>query len=884
MAVLVDWLLGSIVAEAVGRAVSGGDRLLGANYGPELRRIVAGAIDEAIETVAPDLSVDDASFLRSVLFTRDVAGVHLETPNASGLREFLGRWTSELDRPEFGDVGYLTGLGIDSGRLADAICDSVLSGVEADARAGGRLGTVAEWLWRDRHDAAVASQTALLGTLVDRFSVMRTDAPPNPASGGLPAEAPHFTGRGAVLDELRRRIASHDPAGTSGMVLGIYGMPGVGKTALAVRVAREHAGRYADHALFIDLHGYTTGIEPLSPLAALEQLIRDAGEPSSATTSDLATLHARWQSMMARRRALIVLDNARDSKQVAPLLPGVPGCLVLVTSRRQLTAIPEVVSLGLGVLSPDEAESLFVRSANLPSAASGPALRDLVASGGGVPLALLILASRLRGAPAGAIDQLLADVADARDRLDVLSPEDLGLRAAFGVSVDRLDPLFRDLYWMVGLHVGPSLSPPSLAALADVTPEQTRRALRHFAEHHLVEPDIDAESQSRYQIHDLLGAYARELAREHLSAEATGAAYFRLVEFYGDCLDVVDRLVGPGESLTGAGPPAGPTRGVPLVDERSARAWLAAERANLLALAAVVPAKEGSLVGLIAARHLRRIGYYGSARELYQYVHDASTTSGDELVRAHAVRGLADDARLTGDPRAAHDGYQRAREVYQALGHAQGLADALRGLGDTARITGQYPAAETYYQQAYDTYATIDHRLGMTNARYGQATIARLAGDHETARAWYSEVRDAYRDLGNPLGLAHSLRGLADTAFASGRYPEAYDLYHEALGQYTAVADPRGTADALTGIAHVHRVAGHHERARQAFQEAHDLYQSIGDGLGQANALWGLGLVAGADNATESADLLRQALAGFERIGSPNVDVVRAAVERLSGS
>lgn len=183
------------------------------------------------------------------------------------------------------------------------------------------------------------------------------------AGGGLPGEVADFTGREEVLGQLGRQIGRHDPAGVAVAVHSIDGMGGVGKTALAVHLAHEHAGRYPDGAFFIDLHGYTPGIAPAPPEAALDQLLRDAGVPASAIPAGLGPRQVRWRSLMAVRRALIVFDNAVNSDQVRPLLPGAAGCLVLITSRRRLTGLPEVYPLALSVLTPQEAASLFSRIA-----------------------------------------------------------------------------------------------------------------------------------------------------------------------------------------------------------------------------------------------------------------------------------------------------------------------------------------------------------------------------------------------------------------------------------------------------------------------------------------------------------------------------------------
>jgi tetratricopeptide (TPR) repeat protein len=887
---LVDLLVGTIASELVGRAVSGGRRLLlGQEYEPALRRVTATAIDQAIEQVAPGLTGEQAAHLRSVLAEGRLSGDPAIT-NAAQLRAVLREWTAGLDRPEFGVEGYLSGLGVDPRRLADAVCDGILAGIEADARAGGALGAAADWLRRDREVAVLESHTDLLEAIRDRMNALVAGEPAadppeaGPPAGGLPGQARALVGRDQALAELRRRAAGHDPSGPVAAVHVIHGMAGVGKTALAVQVAREHAHRYPDHLLFLDLHGSTPGAEPMPPEPALEQLLRDAGERAGQLPTDLAGLAARWRSTMARRRALLVLDNARDSEQVLPLLPGAAGCLVLVTSRRRLAAVPDAVAFELGLMPDDEAAALF-RDTVGDRDIRPDHLSRLVAACGGVPLAVVILAGRLRSDPTIDPAWLVADLADASGLLTELSPEELGVRAAFDVTVRRLPAERARIYDLLGRHPGPRITPPAVAALAGGSHREARAALRDLADHHLIEPVPAGGSGPGYRIHDLLRQFARERADASFTPAERACAAGRLAAFYRTCLAAVDRLTGFTAETSDADVARAAGYGVVLADAGAARRWFAAERDNIVAFAPTAPGADGARMCLIAGGHLRRSGRYTAGREVYLRAHRAYRELGDLPGEADAIRSVADIDRLTGRYRPAREGYRRAHDMYAAAGRSREVATSLRGLADVARLLGEYDAATADYLRARDRYRAIGHDLGVANAVHGLGTVSRTTGDYDLAREHYTQAGTTYQRLGNQLGEAHSWFGLAETAFARGDYPEADRQYRAALDLYTALDDARGMADAVRGIAHLDRLAGDLPAARDGFQQAYDIYTRIGDELGRATAAWGLGLVARAGEATDqAAGYWRDALEIYERLGTPDVRAVRAALDSLAGA
>jgi tetratricopeptide (TPR) repeat protein len=880
---LVDLLLAAIMSEVIGRATGGAlPWRLDPEYEARFRRVIVAALDEAIAEVAAGLDGDAARQLHRAMvqgFTRhDLRPI----TTAEDMRSALERWITELAPQGLGTAGF------DAGQLSQAIFRRIIARMTSDALAGGLIGSTAQWLWRPGEPASVAGHAGLVEAARIHLEASETgERGTGPirayqSSGGLPAQAQPFVGRADALAAMAARVLRHDPSGPAGSVHVIHGMAGIGKTAFAMEVARAHTDRYPDHLLFLDLQGNTPGVEPMRVEAALEQLLRDIGEPTTTIPAEPAARMARWRSVMARRRSILVLDNASDAEQVIPLLPAAIGCLVLITSRRRLAAVLAAVPFELGLLPEDEMTAFF-REAVGDRAITADDLATTVAACAGVPLAAMIIVARLRSEPIAVVHEIAQDLADATERLYELSPEDLGVRAAFAVSVRRLPRERARMFDMLGWHPGPSVSAVPMAVMADVPLRAARRLLHELADQHLLEADLDAGPESRYHLHDLLRLFARERATEAFPAAERSAAERRLARFYRTCLVALDRVNGlaQGEEESAATARYGVTLSAP----EESRRWFAAERENIAAFAPAATGADAVEMCLIAGGHTRRSGRYIQGRDLYQRAYQEATRIGDRLRAADAVRYLADIDRLTGRYQDARDGYQSARQMYKATGHGDRVAAALRGLADVANLLGDHAAAAANYAAAYDAYSEIGNQLGMANASHGMGNVARMRGDYPAAQQQYSSALATYLRLGNQLGEAHARLGLADTEFARGRGADADAHYRAALALYTTLGDPRGIADTVRGIAHLDRVSGDLAGARDGFERVRDIYLHIGDDLGRATALWGLGQVAQASGLIDEATLRwREALEVYERIDAPDVDRVRTAIRHLTGA
>jgi len=731
---LAGALLSWLVAKGGGAAVRGVRLLLGDVQQQALAKIVASATQEVAER-ADGLDQQQREHLRAVLNEGRGAPGGVRVWSEADLRAALAGWAAVLDRPQLGGDGYLSTLGLRADRVGDDLANAILIRVQDDARRGGPLGPVADWLWRDGISGQLHDLCADVQGLMQRANRVETAvgasvAPPG-AGGVLPGEVEYFVGRTAALAQLRERVGSHGPVGVVVVIHAITGMAGVGKTALAVHAAHEHAAGYPDGQFFVDLCGYTAGVQPLTPDGALDDLLRQAGLAGQEIPAGLAARQAAWRRLLAGRRALVVLDNARDSAQVRPLLPMAPGCLVLVTSRSRLVALTEATPLPLDVLALPEAATMFATVVGSDRCPDPGDVDRVVLAVGQLPLAVRIAAGRLLQDRTATVGRLAAELEDTRRRLDELSPEQAGVRAAFMVSLGRLDWSQQLAYWMVGLHPGPTLTPPVLAALADVPAARAASLLRDLCDLNLLDPVAQGEDRAvRYESHDLVRDHARELASIHLSQPEQLAALDRLAAFYAE-------LAGSGD-------------------------WrrVMAERNNLVSFAQAHRAASAAATFQAAAHSLLDTGYYRHSASLYQAAHDICTTIGDRLGQADALLGLGHLDRLTGQYDSARTHHRNTLDIHTVIGDPRGQADALRGLGVLDLLTGQCDSARTYFHNALDIHTAVGNRQGQAKTLYNLGELDQVTGQYDSARTHYHNALDIYTAIGDRQGQAYALLSL----------------------------------------------------------------------------------------------------------------------------
>ena len=742
------------------------------------------------------------------------------------------------------------------------------------------------------------------------------------ATRALPRDIAAFTGRQAELADLVGALPGAAAAG--GGVVGIHaidGMAGVGKTTFAVHAAHRLTGTFPDGQFFLPLHAHTPGQRPVEPADALTSLLLTAGVPAAQIPPDLEARAARWRDAVAGKRVLLLLDDAARHEQVRPLLPGTPGSLVLVTSRRRLAALEDATVISLDVLPPGEAAALLARLARRPGLRPGDAaVGEITRLCGYLPLAIGMVASQLRHHSAWPAAGLAADLAAASDRLALMRAENMTVAAAFALSYQDLTAGSQQLFRRLGLVPGPGIDNYAAAALGDTSLDTARRHLDElFDQHLLTEP-----SPGRYQLHDLLREHARALAAADDPADSDTAAG-RLLDYYLHTALAAGRHIPAWTAAQGRPPPGPPPAYAPdLSTLQQAAAWLEAERPNLHAAADYAASSERHLhaVQLPAALgdFLRAQGHWDQATALHRTALAAARQAGDGPGQALALRQLGILAWQRGDMPAATASLTQAVDLYREAGDRPGQAYALdhlgvvhtltgdgraalatrqqalalaRGSGDLlaeavalnhlswAQLeTGDHAAAGANVKQSLALMRSLGHRIGEADALAGLGEVQRVVGDYQAAAASFTQAVALYRGIGYFHHLAAALNDLGLVQQLAGDYPAAAANHQEALQMQRDIGSRLGEAEALNSLGEVSSRTSATGQARDHYIQALTIARDIGVPMQEARALEGIGNSHLQDsNPGEAATYLQQALTIYERIGTPAAQRVREILE-----
>jgi tetratricopeptide (TPR) repeat protein/transcriptional regulator with XRE-family HTH domain len=655
----------------------------------------------------------------------------------------------------------------------------------------------------------------------------RAGAAPAQRRNDLPADLFDFTGReaeSALVEELLR---------TTGAVA-IDGMAGVGKTSLAVHVAHRLAATYPDGGLYLDLHGFTPGQEPLEPQAALGRLLGalDVTHPPAGA----AERAALWRSELARRRALVVLDNAVDADQVRPLLPGAGKSAVLVTSRHRLVSLDGVPPVSLEPLADVDAASLFGRAAGLAltdEEAVGRVLRQC----GGLPLALRMAGARLRHRPGWTVAVLAERLRDAASRFD----------SVFGMSLQQLDALQRRTFRLLGVLPGADFDAEVAGALADMPPGQVAAVLEDLVDAHLVQEP----SPGRYRMHDLIRQYAADLATEE--EPQAEAALRRVLRHYLAQAVAHDRILPlPHRREPAPGDPAKAMAWFDLeyvnlvacfdaaerlgVDEvvadlpQAMRVWFFRHRGTddqvrLLEAAAAAAARLGhdqQRASLLADLGYARAAAGHLAAALSAYELAAQSGPDDDLAAGLALRtGFV--RRDLGDLEAAQAHFRRARELFEKTGHRAGQSQALAFDGWVTLRLGRHGEA---VELARASVALADGPAQIT----GLVTLGLALASHdpvESLRTMHDALRLAEQtDLHHNQAWCHNYLGVALRIMGSPE--EALGHHRRAFELLEPLAEVQLEIDFLPTYAETCRAAGRNDEALALLDRTIELARELG--------------------------------------------------------
>jgi DNA-binding SARP family transcriptional activator/tetratricopeptide (TPR) repeat protein len=684
----------------------------------------------------------------------------------------------------------------------------------------------------------------------------------------LPAAVADFTGRAFELAALTKMLDRHLGSGAPAMVISaIGGTAGVGKTALAVEWAHRVASEFPDGQLHMNLRGYDPG-QPAPPAEALAGFLAALGVPGPQIPPDLDGRAAAFRSALAGRRVLIVLDNAHDAEQVRPLLPGEPGCLVVVTSRDLLAGL--VARDGarrvlLDVLPPVDAVALLRELIGMRADAEPQATARLADLCCCLPLALRVAAEVAAARPALSLTTL-SDELDGQDRLDTLEAggdQATAVRAVFSWSYGYLTADAAQTFRLLSLHPGADIDADAVAALAGTSNLEATEALAELARVSLIQQVVSG----RYGMHDLLRSYAAELAAVQDPETSPREGMTRLLDHYLYAVHRAAHVLFPSDVPLPAGEPGGPT----FSDEQQARTWLDAERANLVAVTAHASEHgwPGHAVGLSEAlfRYLEAGGFLADAH----VIHSAAARSAVQVADRAAEAGAA---FRVGTIYGQLGRYPEAEQHFQrALGLSRGAGDRvieLRVLHNLSQVyfrTDAYSDAAASCQQALELSRATGNRISEARTMQVLAVIATRQGRYSQAAAVLLSAIEASRQADDRVFLVSSLMVLGEIEVMQGRYQQGRLHLEEAgvVARQIGHAVFEAEVTRFLGLADMRE--GRHEQAAQQLQQALALLHDVGLASSEAHALCYLGeLDLRLARPEQAADNYRQALAIFRQI------------------
>ncbi|MEO5875763.1 MAG: tetratricopeptide repeat protein [Streptosporangiaceae bacterium] len=776
-----------------------------------------------------------------------------------------------------------------SDRQADALAvyqeTRALLDREHGSEPGDRLREVQQQILR--HDARLAALPRRAHDCVD---------PPHT----LPPVPDGFTGREAETAML----VGDQPDGVSVTI--IEGMPGIGKTALALHAARLLARQHPDARLYLDLCGHKPGQIALSPATALAELLRMLGSEPTWIPAGLKARSELWQRETAGRRVLLVLDDALDLPQIELLVPRSPGCRVLITTRRRLYEVPRSTRIDLNVLSPADAVALFTTAsggqAEFPAEITG----QIVAQLGHLPLAIRLVAVGLRDRYADDAQALLTDLMTSSPHAGDNWQHYPAIATAFELSYRQLTDRQRLLLRRMAANPCPRITLNAVAALGTDPPEALRQDIETLVDHHLASGD----ALTGYFLHDLTRLFGDDQDRREVAAADRRRSLGRLVEYYLRTADHADRLLHPYRRRMEVKSGGAPALEPPSAD--TAEEFFRDEWRNILAVAQYAIRhewkKQGADLINVLSKFLETAGLWEECAAAHEVALQAYRDLGDipgtgqtlleigiircrtghydialqnteEALRLH--RGLADEAAtaqtlnwtgaltwVTGHAREALANHQEARDIYQRIGEVHGEAESLRGSGIVYWSLGRLHESIQHLTASLTMFQEVGDRRSEAMAFNNLGELQRRRGLHRDALTSYQRSHEIFQKITGRQNKAIIQNNLGTIRHYKGDYPEALREYREALATFEATGDRRNVASVLTSIGTAYQQMEQHSEALIHFGKAREIATAIGERYELARALAGIATVEGASGKhQDSLDDFGTALSLAQSIG-----------------
>jgi DNA-binding SARP family transcriptional activator/Tfp pilus assembly protein PilF len=648
----------------------------------------------------------------------------------------------------------------------------------------------------------------------------------------LPSPPGPFVGRSGELAELDKTLGAGGAPGGTVVISTIGGIGGIGKTWLAVHWAHRNAGAFPDGQLYADLRGFSPTGDPASAAEVVQGFLHALGLASTEIPVDLPARAAVYRSLVAGRRMLIVLDDARDAEQVLPLLPGSPSCTVLITSRRRLAGLVTAHGarpLPLDVVSEAEARDMLVQRLGAERVAKEPqAVAALLGYCAGLPLALGVVAARAGTHPTFPLAALAEELRDRSARLDALGTDDpiADLRAVLSSSYDALDAATARVFGLLGHAPGPDIGLAAAAALTALSVPDVRSHLRGLEGAHLVRET----RPGRYRMHDLVRLYAAERAAQEQPGDALESALRALVDFYAGTAHDGDRLLSPLRTPFDTDQPDVTPGAHPLRSSDCAMSWFEAEHLCLLdahrfAVARGHHRQAWRLAWSLDTYHWRR-GNLDDRTAMLRTTLAAGESMGDRAQRALAHRLLGRAHAAQGRHADALEHLRVALTLFEEAGDAAGKAQTHLNLALAWEKHGDDRQALTHAVQNLRIRRTLDSPPREAEALNAVGWYHARLGHHRQSRRHCEEALVLCRRHRFREGEAFTLDSLGYLAHRTGEHTLALAHYGQALALRRELGDAFEEADTLAKIGDVCHALGRPAQAREAWEQARSLYVS----------------------------------------------------------
>ncbi|MDG4828741.1 tetratricopeptide repeat protein [Solwaraspora sp. WMMD1047] len=731
---------------------------------------------------------------------------------------------------------------------------------ELAARTGWSIGAIAGYFSgrvlppTDRFDVLVTvlgaqpAERGALATARDRaqesrrrqIRVLNAPVPRQLPVAGFP-----FVGRTRELAELdglvRGRSGRTGRAGAGprraaagvGTVAVLAGSAGVGKTSLAVYWAHRVSGHFPDGQLHVSLRGFDPARAPVSPAEVVRDLLEALGVATRAVPPSTAAQVGLYRSLVADRRMLIVLDDARDADQVRPLLPGSPGCLTLITSRDQLTGLVATHGarlVGLDVLPVADARDLLAaRLGDERVSAEPETVDELIHRCARLPLALAVVAARASTRPAFPLATLAEELRDAQHSLAAFAGQDGAAdpRAAFAGSYRRLRPSVAKLFRWIGGHPGPDQTAEAAASIVGVSPAAVRPALAELNRAHL----LVERTPGRYAMHDLLRAFAAEQSGQVDREARRRAVVRRGLDHYLRTAFAAAVLLDPACDRISLEPAAPGVTPEPLRDREQARRWLESEHRVLLGVveqaAAHGFAGHAWRLAWALTSYLDWRGHWHDLAAVQEIALAAAVRADDDLGQVHARRLLARAGNRLGRNDEARAHLTAAIELCRRIDDPAAEARCHLNLALNLELAGRYETALEHARSGLELYRGAANRVGYALALGVVGWYDALLGRYDRALAGCRRAVELLAELGPAYESPSTLDSLGFAYHKLGRYAEGAASYRRAVELYRAAGDRYNEADTLVHLGDCHELAGAGEQARVAWRQALEIFDDL---------------------------------------------------------